>query len=594
MAQTVNADRVYALSRGILGREPDSAGMTNYINLAKTGATEDQILTAMGLELKANGRYSSTGIFAIDSSLVAKATAAADISEGIKITVDAIGKSNPFQFDEKWYLEHNPDVAAAVKKGAFTSGLDHYEKYGKYAGRISGPQEQKAYDDATKKWEPYYTDLKNTYADQYNTNIKRAKDDYEAKYGKEGSEEAAKNAFLAQQEFSKGQIDKTIAEMAQDFAKDYGKFDEADYLRRYPEVAKAVAEGKYASGEAHYQAHGAQEGRKASYVGGEKEEEKKYYLATEQANKDKLTTSLARANQDFQLKYGDFDEQAYLKANPGVAQEIAEGKLSSGLQHYLKYGINEGRKPYYTGGSAEAEKQAYLESQETQKARTAEDLKRYLQYMGGERGSWMEEWADTQKRAQEAIGETAADTGLFYSSQREKQLADQARAAERQRAGYERGYQYQTGGAQLTAGRTQEDINRQIQDYMRQYNVDLATATNAINRYQQDIAAQQTDIDRRVSEYMRQYGVNQEDAAIAVRRQIEDENAKKQQIDMQTGAYTTQYGAQQGQAQTDYERYLEDQKKAQEAYEKELARKQAESIETSVYNTWEQQSKGYW
>ena len=40
-----------------------------------------------------------------------------------------------------------------------------------------------------------------------------------------------------------------------------------------------------------------------------------------------------------------FDEAAYLAAYPDVAREVAQGKLDSGLEHYLKYGAAEGRSP---------------------------------------------------------------------------------------------------------------------------------------------------------------------------------------------------------------------------------------------------------
>lgn len=36
----------------------------------------------------------------------------------------------PAQYNEGDYLELNPDVAAAVKKGTYTSGIDHYLQYG--------------------------------------------------------------------------------------------------------------------------------------------------------------------------------------------------------------------------------------------------------------------------------------------------------------------------------------------------------------------------------------------------------------------------------------------------------------------------------
>ncbi|MGD0390472.1 MAG: FKBP-type peptidyl-prolyl cis-trans isomerase, partial [Tepidisphaeraceae bacterium] len=42
-------------------------------------------------------------------------------------------------FDEHYYLEMNPDVAAAVTAGAFATGYDHYLAYGQYEGRSPSP-----------------------------------------------------------------------------------------------------------------------------------------------------------------------------------------------------------------------------------------------------------------------------------------------------------------------------------------------------------------------------------------------------------------------------------------------------------------------
>lgn len=41
-------------------------------------------------------------------------------------------------FNEQYYLNSNPDVAAAVQNGDFTSGLDHYNQYGQSEGRQAG------------------------------------------------------------------------------------------------------------------------------------------------------------------------------------------------------------------------------------------------------------------------------------------------------------------------------------------------------------------------------------------------------------------------------------------------------------------------
>jgi hypothetical protein len=39
----------------------------------------------------------------------------------------------------------------------------------------------------------------------------------------------------------------------------------------------------------------------------------------------------------------DFDDAFYLRQNPDVAAAVAEGKLSSGYDHYIRYGRREGR-----------------------------------------------------------------------------------------------------------------------------------------------------------------------------------------------------------------------------------------------------------
>ena len=47
--------------------------------------------------------------------------------------------AEPEDFDEEWYLRHNPDVAAVVSAGGFPSGLHHYLTHGKAEGRAPRP-----------------------------------------------------------------------------------------------------------------------------------------------------------------------------------------------------------------------------------------------------------------------------------------------------------------------------------------------------------------------------------------------------------------------------------------------------------------------
>lgn len=44
-------------------------------------------------------------------------------------------------FDEKNYLDANPDVKKAVSEKQFSSGLEHWESYGKMEGRSLSAQE---------------------------------------------------------------------------------------------------------------------------------------------------------------------------------------------------------------------------------------------------------------------------------------------------------------------------------------------------------------------------------------------------------------------------------------------------------------------
>jgi hypothetical protein len=79
---------------------------------------------------------------------------------------------------------------------------------------------------------------------------------------------------------------------------DRDQFDEVAYLRLYPDIAQAVAEGREASGWLHYDRHGRKEGRRTN----------------------------------------DFDADFYLRAYPAAEQEIAAGLAATPLAHYLNFG----------------------------------------------------------------------------------------------------------------------------------------------------------------------------------------------------------------------------------------------------------------
>ena len=82
------------------------------------------------------------------------------------------------------------------------------------------------------------------------------------------------------------------------------EFDEAGYLERNPDVAQAVEAGAFASGWAHWKAHGRAEGRVVTR---------------------------------------DFDELTYLDLNPDVLQAVLSGQCQSGYAHWIQRGSVEGR-----------------------------------------------------------------------------------------------------------------------------------------------------------------------------------------------------------------------------------------------------------
>jgi len=93
---------------------------------------------------------------------------------------------------------------------------------------------------------------------------------------------------------------------------DTGRFDEAWYLREYPDIAKSVAEGRIESGYAHWIKHGRNEGRNAppEYEEG-----------------------------------SSFDRDWYLNSYPAVRTDIEAGRAPDPEDHYRKLGRHRGYLP---------------------------------------------------------------------------------------------------------------------------------------------------------------------------------------------------------------------------------------------------------
>lgn len=117
---------------------------------------------------------------------------------------------------------------------------------------------------------------------------------------------------------------------------DHTLFDEAAYLAQNPDVAAAIQSGWLADGLTHYQSWGTAEGRNPNVL---------------------------------------FNEQWYLANNADVANAVQTAQLASGYQHYMQWGWAEARDP-----SAWMDTSAYLTNNQDVAAAQMNPLQHYLIY----------------------------------------------------------------------------------------------------------------------------------------------------------------------------------------------------------------------
>jgi uncharacterized repeat protein (TIGR03803 family) len=210
-------------------------------------------------------------------------------------------------FDEHYYLEMNPDVAAAVAKGIFATGYDHYIKYGQYEGRSPSPY-----------WdEAWYL--------QANPDVAAA-----VKAGRISS------GFMHY--YLYGQYENRPGLLY---------FNTSYYLTNNPDVAAAVKAGALPSAFEHFVLYGQYEGRAPM----------KYFSAAvyDADNPDILpyvTGEMFSSDFEHFIEYGQYEgriasdyynEAIYLADNPDVALAVKAGLFRDGFQHWLMYGQYEGR-----------------------------------------------------------------------------------------------------------------------------------------------------------------------------------------------------------------------------------------------------------
>jgi autotransporter-associated beta strand protein len=211
-------------------------------------------------------------------------------------------------FDDHYYLEMNPDVAAAVADGRFATGYDHYIQYGQFEGRSPSPFWDEAY------------------------------------YLAQNPDVAA---AVANKTVSSGFMHYYLYGQYQNRA-GLLYFDNSYYLTGNPDVAAAVTAGKYTSGFEHFVLCGQYEGRSPM----------KFFSQAvyEAGNPDIVqfvTGQVVSSDYEHFVEFGQYEgrvasiyynEQVYLASNPDVAAAVMAGMFKDGFQQWLEFGQYENRK----------------------------------------------------------------------------------------------------------------------------------------------------------------------------------------------------------------------------------------------------------
>jgi hypothetical protein len=230
------------------------------------------------------------------------------LTDGSKVLIGAetLVSQNSL-FDEHYYLEKYPNVAAAVAAGQFATGYDQYVKYGQYEGYSPSPF-----------WnESWYL--------QQNPDVAAA-----VRAGKVSS------GFM--QYYLFGQYENRPGLLY---------FNQSYYLSKYPNVGAAIAAGIVTSAYEQYVDFGQYEGYSPMLY---------FSPAVYDADNQDIAPYVTGEpfTSDFEqfLEYGQFEgrvasnnynERTYLADNADVAAAVEAGEFPDGFIQWLEYGQYEGR-----------------------------------------------------------------------------------------------------------------------------------------------------------------------------------------------------------------------------------------------------------
>ncbi len=145
-------------------------------------------------------------------------------------------------------------------------------------------------------------------------------------------------------------------------------FDEHYYLKIYPNVAVAVANGEFATGYDHYIEYGQYEGYSPSPYWDEA-----WYLKENPDVAAAVKAGTVSSGFMQYYLYGQYENRGgllyfntsyYLKNNPDVAAAIIAGTITSAFEHFVLYGQYEGRNPmlYFSSAVYDADYPGILSS----------------------------------------------------------------------------------------------------------------------------------------------------------------------------------------------------------------------------------------
>jgi hypothetical protein len=210
-------------------------------------------------------------------------------------------------FDEHYYLTEYPNVAAAVQKGEFATGYDHYIEYGQYEGYNPSPF-----------WN-------------------------EAWYLKENPDVAA---AVAAGTVSSGFMQYYL----------YGQYENRGgllyfntqyYLQNNADVAAAIDDGSITSAYEHFVLWGQYEGRSPmlyfnSAIYDDDNQDILPYITGEPFTSD-YEQFIEYGQYEGRIASDFYDNAIYLSLNPDVAAAVADGQYPDAFQQWLEYGQYEGR-----------------------------------------------------------------------------------------------------------------------------------------------------------------------------------------------------------------------------------------------------------